>query len=192
MGPPGEVVKKLTHVLVYEGMIIQEHGKAGQLFSGGQPVIDQKEGRFHKRGVLGQLFYGDAPVSQNAPFSVHKRYGTLTAPRIRETGIKGNESRFLSQSGDINGRFTFRSRKNGQIIALIINHELRCSFHVVHPVFQNSRFKVDTLVKKALASFFRHSREACPRLERGERESSVFTDFWTPAAVYPALDAGRE
>jgi hypothetical protein len=26
----------------------------------------------------------------------------------------------------------------------------------------------------------------------GERESSVFKHFWTPAAVYPALDAGRE
>jgi hypothetical protein len=110
----GKVLVKRLHVLVHEGVVVQQDRKPGELLLGRQFAIDEQVGGLLESGPLGQLLHGDTPVAQDAFLPVHEGDGALATAGVGIARVEGDQTGVPAQQGDVDRLLPCRSRDEGQ------------------------------------------------------------------------------
>ena len=104
-----EMIEKVTHILVQQGIDVQQLGKLAELSFIRQRPVDQQISNLNERRFFDQFLNRDPAVPQNSPFAVDKRNAAVAGAGIHQTGVDRNISCLFSELRDVKCLFPFAS-----------------------------------------------------------------------------------
>ena len=114
MGAARKMVEEMAHVLVKQGILVQETGEKPALLLIRERPVHQQISDLHERLRLDQFLDRNAAVAQNPLFPVDEGDPAVTDGGIGKTPVQRHISGLLPERADVESLFPFRSDHDGK------------------------------------------------------------------------------